>query len=239
MMTTLIRATSHPTSWPLQLLTVGLAATLSSCAPPSGSSGAQPGAQGEASLAAVPKRLISGTTSAAADGAFGIAMGQSVDDLNATAVEAGWYKTTSPPKPHRLFPEVVVQATPKQGVCFVKGVGENFNSDSFGSEVRSRMNTVAEQIALKYGQPTTTDFLMPGSIWNEPDDWMMGLLKGERFYTISWDSKGNTGSLRSLRSIALVVSATSSDTAWIGLEYYFKNEDNCDREIAQMEAASL
>jgi hypothetical protein len=45
-----------------------------------------------------------------------------------------------------------------------------------------------------YGQPSNSaDFLRSGSIWREPEDWMMGLTKKERTLATWWVALSRNG----------------------------------------------
>ena len=44
-----------------------------------------------------------------------------------------------------------------------------------------------------YGEYRRVDVLLPGSIWDEPEDWMMALRQNERQLQAVWDEdKGST-----------------------------------------------
>ena len=177
----------------------------------------------------------SGQSAATNSGAFGFRMGQRIEEINANATKnAGWFETTAPPMPSRLFPEIVIQATKASGVCFVKGVGENFTSDSNGLSVKSELEKLRATLDLKYGPSELNDQLVTGSIWNEPEDWMMSLLKKERIYFIEWSPP--TGDIK---TVSIIPNASSTDSAYITIEYYFKNSDKCDEDIRRLDAASL
>lgn len=168
-------------------------------------------------------------------GAFGYRMGQRIEELNAKSTgSVGWFETTAPPRPNRLFPKVVIQATRENGVCFVKGVGENFTSDSNGLTVKSELEKLRSTLDLKYGSSEINDYLITGSIWDEPEDWMMALLKKERIYFIEWKPVAGN-----IKTVSIIPNALSTDTAFISVEYYFKNSDKCDEDIKRLDAASL
>ena len=54
-----------------------------------------------------------------------------------------------------------------------------------------KLEEMKDKLAKKYGQPEEYDFLLTGSIWNEPNDWMNGIINGERSLIASWESSSN------------------------------------------------
>lgn len=173
------------------------------------------------------------------DGPFGIDMGQSPKSLDVKPLKAGWFTVVSPPKPHQFFPEVIVQATDSNGVCFVKGVSETVQTDRHGALAMSEAEKIKSQLDRKYGQADETAYLMPGTLWDEPEDWTMGLLKKERFQYWEWKQKNNSAAWKNLNSISLLINAASTDVVVISVEYYFKNSSICDEELEKGEAEAL
>ena len=173
------------------------------------------------------------------DGPFGIAMGQSAEDLEGKETKVGWYEISSVPKPHSMFNTVMVQATKSNGVCFVKGISDSFPSDSNGLAAIIQADKIKRQLDGKYGRSKELAFLVPGSIWNEPEDWMMAMLKGERRQAWEWAGPSTELDRHSLDSVALGITAVATDEVSLYVEYYFKNSKKCDAELEALEATAL
>src|SRR5690606_30552828 len=124
-------------------------------------------------------------------------------------------------KPHPVFEAYILQIGPTQGLCFVKGLGKDVETSVYGSELRTAYTKLRDQVEQSYGTYRETDTLLPGSIWSEPRDWMMALVKKERMLAATWNKETRATLRRDLRDIYLVASALSSETGWLSLEYYF------------------
>jgi hypothetical protein len=168
---------------------------------------------------------------------FGVRMGTKKAELGKITKEIAKFKfeLATVPKPHRQFESYVVQVTPKAGVCFVKAISVDISTSAYGSELRARFNEIREQVDGVYGKGTLLDYLPSDSIWNEPRDWMMGLLKKERALMTRWSGKDDLIMKYGIRDIFLAAGATSSDTGYVTLEYYFDNYDACEAEVKDSE----
>lgn len=172
---------------------------------------------------------------------FGLRKGMTRAEMGLRFEELGngMLRTESVPKPHPAFEAYIVQVGPTQGLCFVKGVGKDVETSVYGSELRTAYTKLRDQVAQSYGAFRETDTLLPGSIWSEPRDWMMALLKKERMLAATWNEETRATLKRDLRDIYLVTSALSAETGWISLEYYFDNETACQEEIDAAAGAVL
>jgi len=56
-------------------------------------------------------------------------------------------------------------------------IGKNVSTSVYGSELKDAFNEMEKSIIAGYGDSKRYDFLRSGSIWDEPKDFMMGLLK--------------------------------------------------------------
>lgn len=69
------------------------------------------------------------------------------------------------PKPHPVFTSYIVQATPTLGIVWVKGNSDFRSVDAFGNTLRTEVDRIADQLALKYGRGRKTDFILSGALW--------------------------------------------------------------------------
>ncbi|MEO3711486.1 hypothetical protein [Roseateles flavus] len=140
-----------------------------------------------------------------------------------------------PPKPHPAFSLYVLQITPKHGLSWIKAIGHDVKTSSYGLELKGAFDAMEGKLKNTYGSSTRNDFLMVDSIWNEPKDWMMALLKNERFLSSVWDAKSGAKLTEAIESIYLGASGSDSDTGYITIEYNLKSGAQADAEIAEIQ----
>jgi hypothetical protein len=161
---------------------------------------------------------------------FGIAFYTSLDQLaDANEMAPGVYSVTAP-SPHPAFKTYLVRATPGLGVVWIKGLGEAIENDAFGGATRAAVDRLKEQLALRYKEPRKLDFLMHGSIWEDPKYWMMGLSANERYYSYTWDASGAGALPEDIASVYVGASAMSSDSAMVVIEYASRKLPQADAE---------
>lgn len=122
------------------------------------------------------------------------------------------------PKPHRAFDEYSLVFSPNDGLLKIVAYGKDIRTNGFGEAVHDSFVEIRDAIARTYGEPKfTLDHLKEGSIWTEPQDWMMGLLKEERELSSDW----NTTLPNRIHGIVLETKALSTEKAFIVLVYEF------------------
>lgn len=165
---------------------------------------------------------------------FGLFMGMQLTDFSQPLREVAPFKFSLDvaPKPHPAFSLYLLQITPKHGLSWIKAIGHDVKTSSYGLELKGAFDAMEVKLKNTYGLNTRNDFLMPGSIWDEPKDWMMGLLKNERVLSCVWNAKSGAKLTEALESIYLGVSGADSDTGYIALEYTLKSNVHSDAEIA-------
>lgn len=178
------------------------------------------------------------STPAAADGPFGVTMGSDISTYS-TCVKSDkptFYTCRSLPRRHPEFESYVIQAATNIGVCRVKGIGRTVSSNSFGSKLKSTAKELSEQIALTYGQPKFHDEVMTGSMWNEPEDWMMANVRGELVYGYWWEDSNMPNNVK---SIFLSAEALNLQSGILIVEFSFENAEQCDMIVRKEEAESF
>jgi hypothetical protein len=155
-------------------------------------------------------------------GPFGIEMGWSKDDCikagitlteTSHAGDVVSYSCT-PPKVHPDFTFYAIRIDSQKGVYDIFATTDSIRTSDYGIEIQDKFNELADQLSSVYGQPEKYDFLMSGSIWKEPNDWMMGLYKKERTFADTWSIKKNNIDGAMLEAVAL-----SSSSAIIKIWY--------------------
>jgi hypothetical protein len=193
-------------------------------------------------LLAVP--LVPFSVSAESDEAapFGLKMGMTRAQLglgeSVKALQPGKYQLTTVPKPHPDFEAYIVQVAPTSGLCFIKAMGKNVDTSVYGSELKRKYEDVREQLGATYGKYEEIDMLRTGSIWDEPRDWMMGLLKKERILGAVWKKQDATMK-PGLDKVFVGATALSREKGFVVIEYYFDNEPQCQQEIDKEKRAAL
>jgi hypothetical protein len=162
-------------------------------------------------------------------GPFGLDMGMSLDQIknktgkNPELVQDDLYKV-EPPNKNEMFETYVVQVSQKYGIVWIKAIGKDITTNGHGIQLKSAFDNLIASIEKTYGKYKKTDFLVRGSIWNEPEDFMMGLVKKDRYLMAGWDKDSGSTLPKEISSIGVMVSASSSSKGYIALEYYSPNE---------------
>ena len=188
-------------------------------------------------IASAPNAVI-----ASYDGPFGIAKGEPLSALNKGQEEKpGYYKINSVPQPYPNIEYYVVENTPEHGTCMVKAISNDIDSDSFGNRLKENIDHVRDDLQTRYGLPSDSyDFLHSGSIWSDPQDWMMSLTKNERNYFFIWTAPKNADQRiwRGVETVGLTAGANGSK-GWFTIEYDFIGGKQCDDDLKKKAAKSL
>ncbi|WP_459575134.1 hypothetical protein [Cupriavidus sp. 8B] len=142
------------------------------------------------------------------------------------------------PKPYPLFEGYgLVFGSP--GLCKVAGIVTNLQTDSGGFAARQRIDTLANELEARYGKPKKSDFLMAGSIWKEPQEWVTALRKQERVYAYYWLRSSGAKLPADIESIAISTKADQRDQVQVTLNYEFTNFSQCVKDMKAKEQAGL
>ena len=134
------------------------------------------------------------------------------------------------PRPHSAFEYYVLQITSQFGLSWIKGIGKTIQTNSFGTQLVGEFNSLEQKLSGVYGLGARTDLLMTGSIWNEPRDYMMGLVQHDRYLMTKWSP-----SRESLVTVAVIATAIDNSSGFVAVEYYFENSDAADAVVAAVE----
>ncbi len=181
-----------------------------------------------------------------ADGPFGFKQGLTRAEVESMMGESltplsgskNTYLLNTAPKPHNAFENYVVIIGEVTGLCGVRGIGKDITSSRHGIQLKASFNEMEANLSELYGSNEKTDQLLPGSIWKEPQDWMMGILKEERFLFAQWPRKGQVLK-NELDSVSLAARAKGGDTGYLILEYLFHNHEQCSEESKAAENDAL
>lgn len=177
----------------------------------------------------------------AGEGPFGLQAGLTTEQLETalggqlTPIEGTTHLFGAPrvPRPHTAFESYALLVAPESGLCQIRAIGVDIPTSRHGLQLKSAFDDMAAALSDVYGSPERIDRLLPGSIWNEPEDWTMGLVKRERFLRAQWSSSSGASLKNELESVTLAAQASSSDTGYLLLQYTFSNNTRCEAEIKQ------
>lgn len=181
------------------------------------------------------------------EGPFGLEAGLSKkniedmtgEDLKPVVNSTNLYTSESLPKQNADFEAYGLLISPKAGLCQIRAIGKNVDTDSYGIALKSKYEELSDSLSSIYGKADKNDFLLPGSIWKEPQDWMMALNKKERFLSAEWKGTKGAPLKNNLRSVSVEVRANGSSKGYIFLQYDFSNSDICKSEIEGAKQSSL
>lgn len=213
-------------------------------AAPQSSTAGSAAAPAEATASTV---VVPDATLPAGDGPFGLEMGLSRDivekmvgkTLTPLSGEPNRYSVDTLPKTHNEFERYVLKFSSEHGLCSVMAIGRDISTDSFGIAVKSRFSELEEGLSRLYGRPEKSDFLLPGSIWKDRQDWVMAIRQGERILASSWNSSASAPLKSDLGQVFLMANASSSDKGYLKLEYVFSNYSLCEEESKQQKSDAL
>ena len=170
-------------------------------------------------------------------GPFGIEMGMSLEKLESMTGVApkkdGDIYFITPPKTHPQFDLYVVRASTKHGIYYIKAIGCDISTSSYGIELKQKFYNLEESIGKIYGKHSTYDYLLSGSIWTEPDDFMMGLIKKDRSLFAIWDTDSGSTLTPDLESIAISAYPLSTNKGYLAVEYSFANLEEAEKELQE------
>jgi hypothetical protein len=175
-------------------------------------------------------------------GPFGLSMGITLEQINEVHKQLSTEAyVVSVPNPHSAFDEYIVKISQTHGLYWIKAIGKTINTNSHGVGLQVEFNRFYEKLVSLYGSGKREEYLMPGSIWSEPQDYMMGLLKDEQNLYAVWDETNTAFSElgNNLANVFLMAKALDSNSGFIVLEYSFTNEKLAEKELALLEDSSL
>lgn len=174
-------------------------------------------------------------------GPFGLSMGMNKSDFKGKLKEIAPHKytTNTVPKKHSAFETYVVKISPKSGLCYIKAIGKDISTNTYGVEVKSAFDSMESKLKKSYGKNKRVDFLRYESIWDEPKDYMPALIKGERILVSVWNKEEGSTLKGNLKDVALGASGSSRSKGYLSIDYSFTNQEACDAEIAATEDGAL
>lgn len=177
---------------------------------------------------------------AVAAGPFGLTMGVPKEELALKPNEdmSISYIFDSVPVPSPYFETYAGSVGEQAGLCNIRAITGVIDTNRFGHSLRSQFDKIKEALRKRYGEPKLYDFIIPGSLWDEPQDFMMGMLRDDRKLAAFW-SHDNTPLGSDLQEIMLEGRALSTTSGALILQYDFLNIDECRIERERLENRGL
>lgn len=169
-----------------------------------------------------------------ADAPFGLAWGKSVAEIKALDVvlepiektEHGVnFRASNLPKRISDLGHVVLSFGFQDRLYRVAAVSEEFENDPYGASVKSRYKSLKSILEKKYGSGQTNH--QRSDLWNEPDEFLMGLKTGRAWHYTNYRTENV--------SIQLGIRAISSSSAVYIIIY---EENSIKKEVLKQEKAN-
>lgn len=146
-------------------------------------------------------------------------------------------KTT--PKKNTNFSSFGLIISPTVGLCQIRAIGNTSINNSYGIPIRDEFDSLNESLVSLYGKNKKIDRLYSGSIWERPQDWMMGLTLNERVLAAEWKVPSEEMQKSNLESIILQARGEGKSEGYLFLQYSFDNQKACFTEIKEQNKNSL
>ncbi|KFD24097.1 hypothetical protein GYRE_01427 [Yokenella regensburgei ATCC 49455] len=181
------------------------------------------------------------------EGPFGLEAGltqKNIEDMIGEKLERlpeglNLYVSDKLPKPNSEFDMYGLLISPNVGLCQITAVGKLIDTDSYGLALKSKFEYLRAPLSSLYGKAKTKDLLLAGSVWKEPQDWMMGLSKKERFLSATWKGTKEMPLKNNIATIFIEARSKDSEQGNVHLQYSFTNYDVCEAEFEKTKKSSL
>ena len=180
-------------------------------------------------------------------GPFGLEMGWNIDQVKeagAIILDSSDFNdgtnaySINPPKRHSSFSTYIVLISDKYGLYQISAESDSIYTSGDGYQVKSEFYSIYNQLVSSYGEGILIDKLSEGSIWDEPEDWMMGLRTLDRTLSAFWIGPDiNTD--KQIALLSLSAEAEYSDTGKISLAYFSDNAFTVEEEKKAQDASVL
>jgi hypothetical protein len=162
-------------------------------------------------------------------GPFGFEMGMTLEEVAAACTEEPIPEAeknvymVKPRKSHPNFSIYTVSIDENVGLYNIQAFNIKIPTSVYGTQLKTFFQSVLESLERVYGKGAISDYLYRGSIWNEPRDWMMSLIKQERILLAVWENGGETNLPDDIERIVIAATALQEDTGSVFINYVFVN----------------
>lgn len=180
----------------------------------------------EKALKAFPAESAKQPATTARTGPFGFDYGMSKEQVikllgkeSLVWSKGNDYGFSKAPKPYQAFEGYLLIISPEKGLLKIVAYAKGTKTNVFGDALKDEFQEIYDAVSKTYGAGKLYDYLKSGSIWNERQDWMMGLLQGDRILEYFWNSAKPTNHVVLIR---LEASADSIGSGQVKLSYEFE-----------------
>ncbi len=181
--------------------------------------------------------------SQAGDGPFGFEAGITREKIvallgksNIVLDENDFLVFNTAPKPHSMFTRYGVTISPITGLVKLRAIGNPMEVNSFGEQLKQVYRDIFMALNDTYGQSSNSfDYLQSGSVWKEPEDWTMALLKKERTLGAFWTKRAFPNRITGIKLEATMLSRTKGvlflDYEFEGFKEYATSEKERENKV--------
>lgn len=162
---------------------------------------------------------------------FGIDKGASVESLDIVKKVSPGVYYVNPPQKHSLFEKYLVMVSDTRGVYKIVASGRSIATNPNGTELVDEFDSLKNMLSKSYGEYLEANFVRTGSEWDEPEDFMLGLLKNERFLSVTWNEKYGAKLNSGIQSVKLEGDALKSEMGHLSVMYEFDNSEELQKKI--------
>ena len=171
-----------------------------------------------------------------AGGAFGLEFGQALPEKAEPIPGAQGEYLVEAPSPFPEFESYRVTYHETTGVCVIIGIGKTYEDDEWGTAVKNSYEKLITTLSKKYGSVRRVEYLRPGALWDEADEFSRSIDKNQRGHLANWEIE--TEDPTSTSEISLFVRAKRTDT-WLVILYESSDSLKCQTAIEEEAEGSL
>jgi hypothetical protein len=141
------------------------------------------------------------------------------------------------PRSHPEFESYTLFISPTQGLLKINAIGKDVATSGDGEEIKDDFSKIHAALVTAYG-PARDDLhnLKSGSLWDKPEDFMMGIVQKDRFETAFWFPVGRPDKITSIAEDLL---ATSSSSGYLVVGYEFEGWTDFADELTNKQDSVL
>ncbi|MFL6872007.1 MAG: hypothetical protein ACJ0RG_08135 [Candidatus Azotimanducaceae bacterium] len=169
-------------------------------------------------------------------GPFGFEKGMVTSELDMEASQptkkAFEYRFEKAPNSTPLVDYYLVTIPPKTGLCQIEAFRE-VPTNVHGSQLVEQYEEMKARLSKRYGKAKQEEYLLPGSLWSEPQDFTSSLMFGERLHRAFW-RETSQAKLNELSEISVRLTAklgVLNPVGFLVVSYQFDNIEECKEEI--------
>ncbi len=149
--------------------------------------------------------------------------------------QPGYFEARQVPAADPAFEAYGLVVSPTTGLCKVMAVGRDVAVALDGSALKQAFADTARALDARYGLHETFDYLRPGSLKRESDDWTEALMTRERVLAATWTPTGAAG----LAAVTLEAMASTPSVGYLEVHFESPTFASCRDELAHARRAAI